>query len=63
MLPMKVEKFGDISDLKNRQINGTQIKGSFLFNINDSILKNFIITKSVFSANVQCSNLTLALKL
>ena len=55
--------FGGVSNLKSGQINGTQWKENFLFNINNSILKKLSITKSVFSAEVQCSNLTLALKL
>ena len=53
----------DVSDLKNRQINGTKCKENFLFNINNSILKKLSIAKSGFSAKVQCSNFTLALKL
>ena len=63
ILLIKIEKFGDVSDLKSRQINGTQLKEIFLFNTNNSILKKLSITKSVFSAEIQCSNLTLALKL
>ena len=59
---IKVERLRDVSDIKYRQINGTKIKENFLFNINDSILKKFSISKSIFSAKIQCSNLTLALK-
>ena len=61
--PVKEEKFRDVSELKKRQVNGTKEKENFLFNINNSILKKLSITKSVFSAKIQCTNVTLARKL
>ena len=44
-------------------MKGTKYKENFLFNINNSILKKLSITKRVFSAKIQCTNVTLARKL
>ena len=44
-------------------MNGTKEKENFLFNINKSILKQLSITKRVFPAKIQCTNVTLARKL
>ena len=52
-----------VSELKKRQIDGTKSKENFLFNINNSILKKLSITKRVFSAKIQCTNVILARKL
>ena len=52
-----------LSEFKKRQINGTKLKKNFLVNINNSILKKLTITKRVFSAKIQCTNVTLARKL
>ena len=40
-----------------------QNKKNFHFNINNNILKKLSITKRVFSAKIQCTNVTLARKL
>ena len=50
-------------NLQKRQINGTKYKENFFFNINNSILNKLSITKRVFSAKIQCTNVTLARKL
>ena len=66
ILPIKEEKFRDVSELKKRQINGTKQNENFCFNINDSILKKLSITKRVFSAaenSVYKRNKNLARKL
>ena len=55
--------FIDVSEFKKRQINGTKYKKNFLLNINNNILKKLNITKRVFSAKIQCTNVTLARKL
>ena len=40
-----------------------KIKKNFLFDINNIIFKKLSITKRVFSAKIQCTNVTLARKL
>ena len=52
ILPIKEEKFRDVSELQKRQINGTKQKENFLFNISNNILKKLSITKRVFSAKI-----------
>ena len=61
--PIKEEKFRDVFGFKKRQINGTKEKENFLFKRNKGILKKLSITKRVFSAKIQCTNVTLARKL
>ena len=38
ILLIRIETFGDVSDLKRQQINGTQGKENFLFNTNKRLL-------------------------
>ena len=42
--PIKEERFRDVSEFKKRQISGTKLS----------------ITKPIFSAEIQCTNVTLA---
>ena len=44
ILPIKSEKFRDVSDFEKRQINATNWKESFIFNTKNSILKNLSCT-------------------
>ena len=60
---IKVEKFRDVSDFKKLTNKRYEMKRNFLFSMNNSKFKKLSIIKNVFSAKVQCLNLTLALKI
>ena len=50
-------------NFKNDKLTVQNKNKTSLFNINNSILKKLSITKRVFSAKIQCTNVTLACKL
>ena len=64
ILPIKEEKFIDVSEFKkNDKLMVQNKKKTSFFNINNRILKKLSVTKRVFSAKIQCTNVTLARKL